>query len=125
MPSYDYACPRCGEFTLIRAMADRDCPAACPACRRPAGRSVSAPNLSLMNSTHRRAHQVNEKSRHSPDLASRHRCGSGCGCGSRTPKSKDSPTTRPIRGGPRRVEVPKLGRFETGRGSQRPWMLGH
>lgn len=33
MPFYEYSCPKCGtKFDLMRAIADRDRPAACPEC---------------------------------------------------------------------------------------------
>jgi putative FmdB family regulatory protein len=33
MPFYEYSCPKCGmTFDLMRPMADRDDPAACPEC---------------------------------------------------------------------------------------------
>jgi putative FmdB family regulatory protein len=33
MPFYEYTCPKCGtRFELMRAMSQRDEPAACPEC---------------------------------------------------------------------------------------------
>lgn len=118
MPFYDFTCRRCGTFSVLRPIARRDEPAQCPTCRLAASRQVSAPNLSLMPSGIRSAMARNEKSRHEPGVHRRHQCGSGCGCGSARAKG-------PGRKPKRTVEVPKLGRFETGRRGRRPWMLGH
>lgn len=126
MPIYDYVCVSCGEFSVSRAIAERDRPAPCPCCHEPGERMVTAPNLSLMNPARRQAHQTNEKSRHEPRVGGGHRCGSGCGCGSGSASESKRGGSRPVRKGPRRVEVPKLGKFETSaRRSSRPWMLGH
>ncbi len=120
MPIYDYLCAECGEFSLQRGIAERDRPAPCPDCDELGQRIVTAPNLSLMNPVQRTAHQTNEKSRHEPGVSTRHRCGSGCGCGTSSKRAKG------LGKGPRRVEVPKLGKFEaSSRRSSRPWMLGH
>jgi putative FmdB family regulatory protein len=32
MPFYEYRCESCGDFELLRPMADRDKPAVCPGC---------------------------------------------------------------------------------------------
>ena len=32
MPTYDYDCASCGSFEKMRAVRDRDAPAACPGC---------------------------------------------------------------------------------------------
>lgn len=116
MPIYDYAC-RCGEsFAESRTIATRDTPAACPSCGKVARREMTAPNLGLLAPHVRDAHHRNEKSRHEPGFVQRHRCGSSCGCG--TTNSKSSTRTR-------QVKLPKLGTFQSGRKSQRPWLLGH
>ena len=117
MPLYEFSCAGCGVFTAQRAIAERDQGAACPDCGESASRLLSMPNLSLMAAPRRNAFARNEKSCHEPAVATRHRCGSGCGCG---PKSTSVPI-RPKRG----IEVPKLGKFLTPRKKSRPWMLGH
>jgi putative FmdB family regulatory protein len=115
MPYYDYHCGTCGEFTLLRGIKDRDVPVECPECGVPARREVSAPNLSLMPAARRSAFTRNEKSRHEPGLATRHRCHAGCGCaGPKAPRSS-APTAR----------FGNLGTLQTPRKRQRPWMLGH
>jgi len=116
MPIYDYHCAECGEFTLSRGMADRNLPAPCPDCGQPAVRLILAPNLSLMDGHRRQAHARNEKSQHEPGAMTRHRCGSGCGCGKPAKNGKKAK---------RKVDLGKAGRFESPSASKRPWMLGH
>ncbi|WP_354337897.1 FmdB family zinc ribbon protein [Variovorax paradoxus] len=43
VPTYDYACPRCGPFVERRPMALFDRPAPCPACGSESGRVLSVP----------------------------------------------------------------------------------
>jgi putative FmdB family regulatory protein len=46
MPVYDYECEICGAFEAVRRMAERDAPAACPACGDIAQRvTVGAPSF--------------------------------------------------------------------------------
>lgn len=67
MPTYDYACAKCGGFEAIRPLADRNHPAACPNCRGEAGRVfVAAPRLGLMEAGTRAAMATNERARHEP-----------------------------------------------------------
>ena len=117
MPSYDYQCQDCGVFTLTRSLADRNQPANCPTCQQPALRVLSAPNLSLMPGARRDAFARNEKSSHEPGVQKRHRCGSGCGCGS--PKNTQPDARK------RKVNLGKAGVFETPSRRKRPWMLGN
>jgi putative FmdB family regulatory protein len=117
MPLYDYECPRCGVFTVPRAISHRDQRTRCDACGRPAVRLVSAPRLNLMSGTRRTAISRNEKSQHEPGLMNRHACGSSCGCGS--PRKGSLKGVAPTR------EIGKLGKLNASRTSKRPWMLGH
>ena len=118
MPLYDYAC-HCGEsFALSRPIAARDDSSPCPSCGKGARRTITAPNLGLLAPHVRDAHSRNEKSRHEPGFVQRHRCGSTCGCG----PSKPSMTTMTRN---RQIKLPKLGTFQRGRRTQRPWLLGH
>jgi putative FmdB family regulatory protein len=116
MPFYDYECSFCGTFTQWRTMEDRNISAACPECAGKAERLMAAPNLSLMSSHSRKAHAINEKSRHEPRVTGTHRCGAGCGCGpARNVRQKSTRT----------VDLGKAGKFEASRKTKRPWMLGH
>ena len=117
MPFYDYDCPDCGNFSAFRNLEDRNLPAHCPACQAAARRVISAPNLSLMSGPRRQAFARNEKSRHEPGVSTRHRCGSGCGCGLFKSNSRTKTT--------RTVDLGKVGKFEALRKPKRPWMLGH
>lgn len=117
MPLYDYLCSSCGEFTLSRGMAERNLPAPCPECRQPAVRMILAPNLSLMPGHRRQAFARNEKSQHEPGTHTRHRCGSGCGCGTPAKAGKKKSN--------RKVDLGKAGQFEAPSARKRPWMLGH
>jgi putative FmdB family regulatory protein len=42
MPVYDYDCSDCGVFEVVRRIAERDDPAACPQCGAPAARVTIA-----------------------------------------------------------------------------------
>jgi putative FmdB family regulatory protein len=116
MPFYDYICESCGEFSMSRSITDRDLPVPCPECHGESIRAVTAPNLSLMSAGRRNAFARNEKSQHEPGVKTRHRCASGCGCGSTKGNSRKST---------RQVDLGKVGKFETSIKRKRPWMLGH
>ncbi|MGA2244516.1 MAG: zinc ribbon domain-containing protein [Verrucomicrobiota bacterium] len=115
MALYDYVCEACGEFALWRKLAERNLPAECPTCQAPAERMISAPQLSLMPAARRIAFARNEKSREDPGVKTRHRCGTGCGCGSSKAHARDS--TLDVHLG--------AGRFKAPKKIKRPWMLGH
>ena len=113
MPTYDHACARCGGFEAIRAMAQRDEPAACPDCGAAAPRVfVTAPRLALMESNTRTALATNERARHEPKSSgdyARLKHPAGCGC----------------------CSTAKRGSTVTGAvgqkafSSKRPWMISH
>lgn len=110
MPLYDYLCDTCGGFSDFAPMNRSGMPAACPHCRRPAGRVIGAPALALMPSALRNAHARSEKSAHEPARTTTRGC--GCHghhtCGGGTPQGRGE--YRPVK---------------TGSGPSRPWMLGH
>ena len=84
MPTYDYACAGCGGFEAIRAVAQRDEPAACPDCSAAAPRVfITAPRLALMEGSTRTALATNERARHEPKSSrdyARLKHPAGCGC---------------------------------------------
>lgn len=107
MPLYDFECPHCGSFEVMRSIARRDEPAHCPDCGTQASRLVSLPSYALMDSGARQAHATNERARHEPKLASQHVHGPNCGCGKpskSTVKAADGSKTFP---------------------TKRPWMISH
>ncbi|HEX4084677.1 MAG TPA: FmdB family zinc ribbon protein [Chthoniobacteraceae bacterium] len=106
MPTYDYECELCGEFSLVRSIAERDAPVQCSSCGLDSSRVFGAPNLSRLDPARAKAYAINERSRHEPRTSVRHRCGGGCGCVTRKGKNKAT-------------------KFQTGRAGSRPWMLGH
>ncbi|EIP98390.1 putative regulatory protein, FmdB family [Opitutaceae bacterium TAV1] len=117
MPLYNYECTRCGPFVSFRLIDERDAPAACPECRRAARRVITAPNLALMPVATRKAHAVNERSRHAPRVSRGHRCGAGCGCGAGSRKKPAGAIAgKTPEGAPA---------FKASRRHARPWMLGH
>lgn len=110
MPLYDYRCETCGEFALLRPLAQWRDPAACPDCGAACERYVSgAPALSALSSAVNRAHALNERSAAEP-RSSRAGHGMNCGCckGGKLP----SKTRRTPDGG------------KTFAGA-RPWMISH
>jgi putative FmdB family regulatory protein len=84
MPTYDYACGRCGGFDALRTISQRDDPAACPACGGASPRVfASAPRLALLDGGTRSALDTNERARHEPKSSreyARLRHPAGCGC---------------------------------------------
>ncbi len=55
MPTYDYACTRCGPFAELRRIADRDSAAACPKCSGTATRVVAvSPHVGGVGALHAR-----------------------------------------------------------------------
>ncbi|WP_427911615.1 FmdB family zinc ribbon protein [Ramlibacter sp. MMS24-I3-19] len=57
MPTYDYACSACGTFAVMRPIAQRDAPAACPACTLPAPRVFDGgPSLVMRDDGSKRRH---------------------------------------------------------------------
>jgi putative FmdB family regulatory protein len=106
MPVYDYLCPDCGPFTVLRPMAEFDAPYPCEECGAEAPRALLvAPAMSGMDPARRAAFATNERSANAPVRNSRHP--SGCGCCSGTAL---------------RADTPGVTRTQPG---QRPWMLGH
>lgn len=111
MPIYDFACNNCGTFRIFLTVEGRNQPVACPSCLGSGKRLILAPNLAMMNPNTRKAHCINERSRHEPRVSQAHTCASGCGCGSK------------VR--PARTRETKLGKLQSQKASARPWMLGH
>ena len=108
MPVYDYHCPDCGTFEVMRRIGNRDAPAVCPRCGLEAGRVMLAtPSLPLVSGNVRRAMETNERARHEPKSSSRHP--SGCGCCSK-------PSNVANKAGP-----PAAKSFA----NKRPWMISH
>jgi len=83
MPTYEYLCDSCGEFSAIRPMSEYRSAHACPTCGTSAARVLgSAPAIAGMPATARTAHAVNERSTHAPSTSAEYKAkhGSGCGC---------------------------------------------
>jgi len=116
MPLYDYQCESCGTFSAIRKMSESSEPNVCESCGDMAPRIISAPNLALVDSATRVAHERNEKSAHEPNHVRRSSC--GCtGAHSCNSTSKEKPTTNSTnKGNGLSMQTKK---------TARPWMLGH
>lgn len=112
MPVYPFQCTACDEeFSILRAIDERNAPACCPDCQAEARRVISSPNLSIMSPLRRDAAVRNERSAHAPRVTGQgHACGTGCGCA-------PSAVKRQRQTGLGTVQVPKK--------TARPWMLGH
>lgn len=114
MPSYDYACAACGDFTLIRPMAESAAPQPCPVCGELCARAyITAPAFSGLPAATRNAHATNERSADRPILLSEsgRRHGPGCSCCGGSAKN-----ARPVLRGPDGSKA-----FLTAR----PWMISH
>lgn len=114
MPFYDFECERCGVFSELRTIAERNQPAPCPECDEEADRIISAVNLAIMPANARKAHAINERSAHEPRVRTAHRCASGCGCGKKGPDLV----------GLAQSKMDRFGKFQAPK-KKRPWMLGH
>lgn len=114
MPTYDYACPRCGGFDAFRTLAARNEALACPECGGASMRVfASAPRLALLAGSTRRALDSNERARHEPKRSAdyaRLKHPAGCGCCSTA--SKRGATVTAANGN---KAFP----------SKRPWMISH
>ena len=73
MPFYSYECKSCGPFEDWQSMARAGDPMACPACGRSSGRTISMPNIAVIDPHSRIAHQRNEKSADQPEVVRRER----------------------------------------------------
>ncbi|HEK1687179.1 TPA: zinc ribbon domain-containing protein [Pseudomonas putida] len=114
MPTYEYACPACGTFSMLRPIAQRHEPCQCPYCGMAAGGlQVSAPALATLSASQRQAIATNERSAHAPQTVAEYqqrRHPAGCGCCS------PSKAVEPTKANP-------LGlKSKTG---PRPWMISH
>lgn len=113
MPTYDYACPRCGGFDALRPVAARNQAAACPVCGGVSPRVLaSAPGLALMEGSTRRALETNERARHEPKSSgdyARLRHPAGCGCCSTGKRGATVTASNGNKAFP----------------SKRPWMISH
>lgn len=113
MPTYDYACEKCGGFDAFRTLAARNEAATCPDCGGASPRVfASAPRLALMEGSTRRAMDTNERARHEPKRSSdyaRLKHPSGCGCCSTAKRGAT-------------VAAPNGNKAFP---SKRPWMISH
>lgn len=113
MPTYEYQCESCGTFDMLRPIAQRDVSCNCPACSGEAYRIIaSAPALSAMSTTARKAHATNERAAHAPKTSGEYRAYKhppGCGCCSSTGSKATVRAADGSKGFP----------------TKRPWMISH
>ncbi|WP_423414939.1 zinc ribbon domain-containing protein [Hyphomicrobium sp. B1] len=108
MPVYDYDCPSCGPFSVLRSMSEFELPHDCPDCGTEAPRAIlTAPAIAGLSRARRIAAETNERSSHEPRKSKGH--APGCGCCSKT-KAKPKQD-----GGTAMKSFP----------SSRPWMISH
>lgn len=115
MPMYEYDCPKCGDFTALRPMAESALPCDCPGCGASSMRVIlSAPGLATMAGNTRKALAINERSAHAPKTVGEYnesqRHPSGCSCCG--PSKKLEPT----KANPHALK---------GKSAGRPWMISH
>jgi putative FmdB family regulatory protein len=73
MPTYDYTCARCGPYSELRRIADRDRGADCPKCGEAVTRvAVASPHVGGLSSLHERETRDGRYAR------MRHAAGCGC-----------------------------------------------
>jgi putative FmdB family regulatory protein len=109
MPIYDYDCPSCGPFAVLRSMSEFELPHDCPNCNAEAPRVILvAPAISGMSSARRAAAETNERSSHEPKRSRGHAPGCGCCSGGKTSKASG-------KGASAMKSFP----------SARPWMISH
>ncbi len=68
MPIYEYRCPRCDVYEIIRALGAAPDAEDCPTCGQPARRLISAPHLSRTNTPSSRLIDAAERSATEPDV---------------------------------------------------------
>ncbi len=105
MPIYTYTCDTHGEFVELKPITKRNERTNCPQCNGLANRCITAPNLSIMTDTNRKAWQRNEKSMHEPKHVSHSHSHT---CSHSHHASAEAQT-----------------KYKTARKNSRPWMLGH
>ncbi|MES2820724.1 MAG: zinc ribbon domain-containing protein [Pseudomonadota bacterium] len=115
MPIYEYDCAACGDFTALRPMAEREGPCGCPSCGGASQRVIrSAPGLSTLSGSQRRAIAANERSAHAPQTVEQYaqsrKHPSGCSC------CGPSKPLAPTKANPHALK---------GRQAGRPWMISH
>ncbi|WP_420467544.1 FmdB family zinc ribbon protein [Panacagrimonas sp.] len=111
MPLYHFQCGEasCSEsFTEMRGISVRDDPTRCPQCGGAARRQLVPPQLALVSTAMRNAHDTNERSSHQPSSTRRGGHAPGCGCCSGAGATPSGPPGRP-KGFP----------------GKRPWMISH
>lgn len=115
MPIYEYDCPHCGDFTVLRPMAERDQACACPYCDTASERVIlSAPGLATLPGSQRRAHESNERSANAPmnldeyKASRKHPASCSC-CGPSKPVQRTKANPHGLKASP----------------SARPWMISH
>lgn len=106
MPIYEYRCEEHGDFSYQRSIQDRNEELNCPDCGSITERIISAPSLSLMNNTNRKAWARNEKSAHEPIRKKKHVCSHSCNHDHGSSHTKKT-------------------EFMQASTKSRPWMLGH
>ncbi|MHA7208190.1 FmdB family zinc ribbon protein [Arthrobacter sp. MDT1-65] len=68
MPIYEYRCPRCAVYEVIRPLGAAPDVEACPTCGQPARRRISAPHLSRTNTPSSRLIDAAARSATEPDV---------------------------------------------------------
>jgi putative FmdB family regulatory protein len=106
MPLYNYQCEQHGEFVELKTIDQRNESTVCPSCNQLAHRSITAPNLSIMSATNRKAWARNEKSAHEP-----RRVTHSHSCNHAHHKHDDHASSHT--------------QYKTASAGTRPWMLGH
>jgi putative FmdB family regulatory protein len=95
MPTYEYACRRCGHFEAVRPMAEYDLPEACPDCGQASPRTLTLPSFASMDAGQRIARSVNERSANAPRSSAAHRPGCSCCRPAKPGAAKGFPGARP------------------------------
>jgi putative FmdB family regulatory protein len=70
MPTYRFSCGACGDFAVVRPMAESGASAPCPECGRAAGRMFGPPALHAVDERLRRAYGASERSADAPQVVS-------------------------------------------------------
>lgn len=70
MPTYSYACVVCGDFSVLRPMAEAGAAMSCPDCGRATRRLFGAPALRSLDPGMRRALDAQVRSADAPGVVS-------------------------------------------------------
>ncbi|MGE0808182.1 MAG: zinc ribbon domain-containing protein [Burkholderiaceae bacterium] len=78
MPTYDYRCSDCGDFSVLRRLAERNEPCACPGCGKASPRQIHSMPMLGGSASGSRGRSAADSGIGSSSSSAQH--GGACGC---------------------------------------------